>query len=192
MSLPIFPDIPTMAWNSIKRQRWNTKVQKSGSGIRKSLSRWAYAEWDIEAEYTCLNQDQIELVAGFIGLVRGQFKPFLWKDPEDFKQTKVRIGTGNGINTDFQLLRNLGNLYIEPVKDIVAGTLAVCANDTEIPVTLGTDGLVKANTAPETGAIVTASFEYYWRVAFADDEADWTNFWYNYYKLNKIKLVTVK
>ena len=188
----ICPNIPTMAWNSIKRQRWNTKIQKSGSGIRKTLSRWAYPEWDIECAYTCLSVADIELAAGFFGLVRGQFKPFLWLDPEDYQQTNVSIGAGNGVNRDFQLLRNFGGLCVEPVRDVVAGTLTVFASGTPVTFTLGTDGLTTTTTAPAVGAPMTASFEYYWRVAFADDELEYVNFWYDFYKLNKIKLVTVK
>lgn len=192
MSLPIFPALPSMAWDSQKTARWSTKIQKYGSGKRKSLSQWAYPEWDIECSYTCLNPAEIEQAAGFFNLVRGKFQPFLWKDPEDYKQTKVRIGTGNGVNTDFQLLRNLANLYVEPVRDVVAGTLVVYAEDSLITVTLGADGWITTATPPAEGAVITASFEYYWRVVFDSDELNWTNFWYNYYKLNKITVVTVK
>lgn len=78
------------------------------------------------------------------------------------------------------------------MRDIVAGTLTVYTDDVEVAATLGTDGLVTTDTPPDMGAIMTASFQYYWRVAFADDELDWVNFWYGFYKLNKIKLVTVK
>ncbi len=192
MSLPIFPTLPSMAWDSQKTARWSTKVQNSGSGKRKSLSQWAYPEWEIECSYTCLNPAEIEQAAGFFNLVRGKFQPFLWKDPEDYKQTKVRIGTGNGVNTDFQLLRNLANLYVEPVKDVVAGTLTVYAEDNQIIVTIGTDGGITTATPPAEGAAITASFEYYWRVAFDSDELNYTNFWYSYYKLKKITVVTVK
>lgn len=181
-----------MEWKSVKRQRWDTKIQKSGSGIRKSLSRWAYPEWDIECGYTCLSDSDIDKAAGFFGLVRGQYQPFLWRDSEDYQQTKVRVGVGDGVKQGFQLLKNLANLYIEHVKDIVPGTLKIYVDDVEVDATLGVDGMAIAAIPPGIGVIVTASFQYYWRVAFADDDLEWSNFWYNFYKLNKIKLVTVK
>lgn len=192
MSLPIFPDLPTMAWNSQKLQCWDTQIQKSGSGKRKSLSRWAFPEWRIECSYTCLSAADIERVAGFFALVRGQHKSFLWKDPEDYKQTKVRIGTGNSVNTDFQLLRNFANLYVEPVRDVVEGTLTVYVNEAPAAFVSDSDGVVKLAIPPAQGTIISASFEYYWRVVFDDEELSWSNFWYNYYKLKKIAVVTVK
>jgi uncharacterized protein (TIGR02217 family) len=189
MSLPIFPDLPSMAWNSKKYQRWDTVVKKSGTRKRKTLSRWAYPEWEIQCSYTSLNQSEIEKAAGFFGMVRGQAQEFLWKDPEDYRQVNVQIGVGSGVATEFQLLKNLGGYYVEPVRDIIDGTLAVFADGEIIPVTLGIDGLI-TSTPPAT-SVVTATFDYYWRVAFKDDDLDWDNFWYNYYKLNAIAVVTV-
>jgi uncharacterized protein (TIGR02217 family) len=192
MSLPIFPELPTMAWNSQKTQRWDTIIQKSGSGRRKSFSRWAYPEWVIDCSYTCLDTETIKKAYGFFAMVRGQFQPFLWKDPEDYQETKVRIGTGNGANKTFQLLRAYGGLYTEPVRDIVSGTLKVLVNDLPVTAALGADGQVALAAPPANGAAVTASFEYYWRVAFDGDELTWTNFWYGFYRLNKVTMVTVR
>jgi len=191
MSYPIFPNLPSMAWNSKKIQRWNTIVKKAGSGKRKTMTNWAYPEWEIQCSYTCLNDDEIEQVAGFLATVRGQLLPFLWLDPEDYHETKVRIGTGNGTQTEFQLLRNFANMYVEPVRDIVPGTLTVYVDDVVTPVDLGTDGRITFAAAPKSGAIITATFKYYWRVAFKDDDLDWDNFWYGYYKLNTFSVVTV-
>lgn len=192
MSLSIFPSIPTMAWNSKKIQRWNTVVvQKSGNGRRKSLCRQTYPEWEIQCSYTALDDDAVEQAAGFFAMVRGQHQPFLWLDSEDYRETAVRIGTGNGTAKQFQLLRNLGDFFVEPARDIVSGTLTVYVDDDSVPAALGDDGLVALTVAPAVGTIVTATFQYYWRVAFADD-IDWDNFWYGFYKLNTIKLVTVR
>ena len=54
------------------------------------------------------------------------------------------------------------------------------------------NGGINMAAPPAKGARVTASFQYYWRVAFEDDALEWNNFWYGYYKLNQIKLVTVR
>jgi uncharacterized protein (TIGR02217 family) len=180
-----------MAWNSTKTQIWDTKIQKYGSGRRKTLSRWPYPQWEIDCDYTCLDRDELEYTAGFFAKVRGQFQPFLWKDDQDYKQTGVQIGIGNGSTTGFQLIRNYGG-FVEPVLDIVAGTLTAYENDVAKTVTLGEDGWIEFSTAPASGALITASFEYYWRVAFAKDEKTWENFWYDFYRLKSIKLVTVK
>ena len=192
MSLLVFPQLPTMEWNSTKKQKWNTKIQKSGSGRRKSLALWSYPEWEIRCSYKALNPDHIEDAAGFCAQVRGQHQPFLWLDPEDYRQTGVRIGVGAGAQTQFYLIRNLANRYVEPVTDVVPGTLTVYEDGVPVSFVMGDDGLIILQAPAVTGAAITASFDYYWRVAFANDDIDWSNFWYNYYKLNTIAMVTVK
>lgn len=192
MNLPIFPDLKTMAWNNTKTMRWDTAVQKYGSGRRKTLSRWSYPEWVLECQYTCLNDAEIKQAAGFFAMVRGRHQPFLWKDTEDYKEENVRIGVGNGQQTQFQLLRNYAGLYVEPVRDIVDGTLEVFVDDEPSEVILEEDGIIKFALPPAAGKIITASFEYYWRVAFDDDELDWENFWYGFYRLRRVRLVSVR
>ena len=190
MSLPVFVSPPTMAWNSTKTQKWNTKIQKSASGRRKTLSRWPYPEWVLDCSYTCLDPEQVEYVAGFFARMRGEAGTFLWKDPDDYRQTGVQIGIGDGATVGFQLVRNYGG-FVEPVLDIVPGTLTVYVDGAEVEFTLQDNGWIEI-TAPEVGAVVTATFEYYWRVAFDSDEATWENFWYNFNRMKSVKLVTVK
>lgn len=192
MALPIFPDLPSMEWNNKKQPIWNVTVKRSGTGKRKSLTTQAYTHWELSMSFRCLDQEQIEKAAGFFSMIKGSLTPFLWKDMEDYKQEKVRIGAGNGENTGFQLVRNLGNYYVEPVLDIVPGTLTVYVADEPTAVTLDTDGWVDFAEPPPMGAIITASFEYYWRVAVVDNCPTWENFWYGFYKLNSFTLETVR
>lgn len=192
MSLPVFISPPSVAWNNTKTQRWDTKVQKYGRGGRKTLSRWAYPEWVLDCEYTCLNEAEKEYMAGFFAMVRGQHSPFLWKDLDDYKQEKVRIGVGDGETIGYQLVRNYADLFVEPVYGVVDGTLTVFVDDEPIEIASENEGWIELTSPPAPGTVITATFEYYWRVAFDDDELDWTNFWYGFYKLNKFRLVTVR
>lgn len=192
MSLPVFPYFPSMAWDSTKTQSWDVVIKKSGSKKRKTMTTQAYPEWTIKCSYTALSDYEVEQAAGFFAKVKGQLSPFLWKDFEDYKQTNVRIGTGNGTNKNFQLLRNYADDYVEPIYDVVPETLTVYVDGVAVPYTLGTDGLVTLIMPPELGKAVTATFEYYWRVAFDDDGITWDNFWYKYYKLNTITLVSAR
>ena len=192
MSFPVFPILPSMEWNSKKTQRWNTKVQKTGSGKRKAMTTWSYPEWLIQCSYKALSEKEIERVAGFCAVVRGGLQPFLWLDPEDYQQTNVYLGSGDGEKTEFQLLRNFDDIYVEPIRDVVLGSLQVFCNGKAVMHELLQNGGINMAAPPAKGARVTASFQYYWRVAFEDDALEWNNFWYGYYKLNQIKLVTVR
>lgn len=191
MSLPVFPYFPSMAWNSTKTQKWDVVVKKSGSKKRKTMTTQAYPEWIIKCSYTALDSNEVDQLAGFFSKVKGRLSPFLWKDLEDYKQENVRVGTGNGVNKDFQLLRNYADDYVEPIYDIVSGTLTMYVDGLPVLYTMGTDGMITLATAAANGKAVTATFEYYWRVAF-DDDITWENFWYGFYKLNTITLVSAR
>lgn len=190
MSLAIFPVLPSMDWDSVKTQSWDTTIQKYGSGRRKAMSKVAWPTWKIECSFKALDPDDIEKAAGFFGMVRGALTPFLWLDPEDYQETGTRIGAGTGETAEYQLLRNLGGYYAEPVLDVVPNTLVVYADGVPVAFTLGDDG--KVSLSATSGAAITADFKYYWRVAFSDDDMEMSNFWYNFYKLNKFSVVTVK
>lgn len=195
MSLPIFPNLSTMAWNSTKKMKFKTIIQESGSGKKKTRSLWSAPEWTIKCSYTCLEQSRekqdLEEIYGFFGQVKGAGEPFLWWDPEDNTETNVQLGIGDGVKTQFQLLRNYAGKFLEIVLDprIVS---EVRAGSNPVAFTLGTDGVININPAPAPGLTITADFTYYWRVMFADDSLEAENFWYNLYKLKSIEVVSVK
>lgn len=187
----VFPITTNMEFNSKKIEIWDSViVKKTGSGRRKSLSRRAYPDWAIQVKFTGLTDAQVESIAGFIGQQRGEFEEFLWLDPVDYQETAVRIGTGNGSNTDFQLVRNLADKFIFPITDYAAGSLTVYVNGVAVTVTSVTEGLVKLAAAPALNAIVTATFQYYWRVAFDQGKFSWVDPFFNLYKFEQINMIT--
>ncbi|MBP2638447.1 MAG: hypothetical protein H6Q72_4354 [Firmicutes bacterium] len=191
MSLAIFPDIMSFGWNSKKRQVWeNTYTQKSANGRRKALCTQSYPTWEIECEYPYLTDDQRHQLAGFFAQLQGPTSTFLWLDPEDNIATDVRIGTGDGTTVKYYLVRNIGG-YLEPVKDIVDSSLVVKVAGATRSVTLGDDGLIMFGIVPAQGAAITATFQYYFRVAFDDNNLEWTNFWYQAHKMGSFTVVTV-
>lgn len=187
----VFPVTTNIEFNSQWQEDWSfVAVKKTGSGRRKTLCNRAYPDWRISVKFTGLDDLLVEKIAGFIGQQRGPFAEFLWLDPTYFQETAVRIGTGNGSNKAFQLLRNFADLYVVPVTDYVAGTLTVYSNGSPVTVSSVSDGLVTLANAPASGAVVTATFQYYWRVAFDDEKFTWQDLFFNLYKFNQINLVT--
>lgn len=191
MALAIFPEMP-IGWNSTKTIKWETKVVKSASGKRKAMTSIAYPEIEIESSLVGLTQQQIEAVGGFVCLRRGRLEPFLWKDPEEYKVENLQIGIGSGAKSEFQLFRLFGGFKL-PVTDVVDGTLAVYLNGTATTAyTLEEGGVVKFNATPQTGRAISASFEYYWRVAMADDGLTSEVQFLDINKISTLRLVTVR
>jgi uncharacterized protein (TIGR02217 family) len=180
-----------MEWNNTKNPSYDVAVQKSGSKRRKTLCTHAYPEWELACSFTGLSKKQIDKIAGFFCSQYGPLKAFLWLDMEDYKQAGTLFGVGDGTMQRFQLMRTWGGLSYEPVLDIVPGTLVVYKNGVRTAVTLETDGIVYFDAPPAAGVKLTADFHYYWRVAFPKD-ITWPIIWYNLYKLNSFKLVSVR
>ena len=181
-----------MEFNSKKTEMWDDViVKKTGSGRRKTLSRRAYPDWAIQVKFTGLDDAQVESIAGFIAQQRGEFAEFLWLDPVDFQETAVRIGTGDGSTKQFQLLRNLADKFVFPVTDIVTGSLTVYVNGVAVTVSSVVDGLATLAAAPALNAVVTATFQYYWRVAFDGSKYSWVDPFFNLYKFETINMITV-
>lgn len=188
----VFPVATNMEFNSKKIEIWDSViVKKTGSGRRKSLSRRAYPDWEIQASFVGLTAEQRDSIAGFIAQHRGEHAEFLWLDPEEYQVTLGHIGVGDGLNTKFQLLRELDNRFIIPVTDYVSGTLEIWAGNVPVNVVSVTDGLATLESVPTSGAAVTATFQYYWRVAFDQGTFAWSNPFYDLYKFDTLKMVTV-
>lgn len=185
-----------MAWDSEKTQVWSNVVQEYQNGKRKALALWSYPKWEISCSYVKLSSkeadQELQTVAGFFARMRGSFQSFLWLDDQDYQETQVQISTGDGTTKDFQLLRSLNGYFLEPIKYPKADTVKIYVDGVLTPHTLGDYGLVTLATAPAAATAIKADFTYYWHVAFDDDEQKYTNFWYNFYKLKKFELVTVK
>ena len=191
MTLAIFPAMP-IGWNSTKTIKWETKVIKSASGKRKAMTSVAYPEIEIECPLVGLTQQQVETVGGFVCARRGMLEPFLWKDPEEYKVTKQQIGIGNGAKSEYQLFRSFG-VFTVPVTDVVANTLTVYINNVATTAyTLEEGGIVKFSGTPQTGKVISASFEYYWRVALADDGLTSEVQYLDINKISALRMVTVR
>lgn len=190
--MDIFPNISGMEWNNTKTPSFDVTIQKAGSKRRKTLCQHAYPEWELSCSFTALDHRAIDKLAGFFAAQYGAMTPFLWKDMEDYKCAGAQFGIGDGATVAFQLLRSWGQgAFYEPVLDPIANSLVVYKDGVRQAVTLGTDGVVTFAVAPAVGVVLSADFHYYWRVAF-DKNITWKIIWFNLYKLNSFKLVSVR
>lgn len=188
----IFPSIPNIEFGQKWTEDWSfVTVKKTGSGRRKTLCPRAYPDWKMSVKLVGLDDDYIEQIAGFIGQQKGQFEEFLWLDPVYYLEERTRIGTGNGTNKAFQLLRNFDNRFVIPITDILPNSLTVFVDGSPVTGSSISDGLVTLANAPADGSVVTASCQYYWRVAFDDSTYSWQDLFFNLYNFNQINLVTV-
>ena len=191
MTYAVFPEMPK-GWSSRKTFAWNTTVVKSASGKRKAMTTHAYPVVTIESSLVGLTAAQTNEVFGFFCQRRGELEPFLWKDPEDYIVDNLQLAVSNGSTTEYQLLCKIGSFYL-PVKDIVDGTLHVYLDGIEtVNYSILDGGVLKFTATPQSGKVITVSFEYYWRVAFDDGELENEVLLIYINKIATLKLVTVR
>jgi uncharacterized protein (TIGR02217 family) len=185
--MQIFPS-DKFAFETTKTMKNETVAHQNGRGKRKTMTNRRYPVYEIKLSLLGVTQEEMETLVGFFASVKGE--PFLFRDFEDYAQYGVLIGAGDGENRDFQLVRSWGGLFFEPVEDIVPGTLTAYVGDNRASASILPGGVARLALPPPLGAQIRADFEYYWRVA-VDDDISWQSVFFNLYKLDNLKLVTV-
>lgn len=196
MSEAVFPELRGLSWERTKTAIWSTQVQTAGSGIEKRASLWSYPRWKFNLAYEFLEDDgtttgDLQRIIGFFNARRGSFESFLYYDPSDHLVQNQVIGRGDGQNTRFQLVRKYGG-FIEPVRAVQGMPLITMDDDLNCDFVMDNYGLIEFWPAPPPGAVIAASFDFYYRVRFMNDESEVSNFMWNLWSLQKCEFISVK
>ncbi len=168
MSELLFPlDARKVEWTSEVDQSWTVNEQTSASGKRRAISSQTLPAWEFSLSFPLLSAEEKDTLLAFCTRVKGSLIPFYYKDAESYKATKLTLPK----NTDgtYQLVANMHGQQ-EPVYYV--DQLHVYVDGTEQDATAYTvdRGAIKFSTAPASTAVVTASYEWYWKVCFADSK----------------------
>jgi uncharacterized protein (TIGR02217 family) len=161
-----------------------TDVVMTASGREQRNARWANSRRKYNAGYGVKSLDDINTVIAFFEERRGKLYAFRFKDYSDFKSCKPSqavsamdqvIGTGDGVTTTFQLVKNYGATrpWVRPITAPVAGTILISVNGVATTqfTTEVTTGLITFNAGaiPPNGAVIAAGFEFDVPVRFDTD-----------------------
>ena len=165
-----------------------TEVITLGSGKEQRNARWAHSRRRYNAGYGIKTITDLQSVVEFFEERRGRLYGFRFKDPLDFKSSKSGssinptdqiLGTGDGFEQNFQLIKRYGNQetgYVREIKKPVTGSLQVSVDDALVPEDHysinWSNGILQFNdtATPADGAIVKAGFEFDIPVRFDADE----------------------
>ena len=148
--------------------------------------------YDILREATALQE--LQTIVGFFNARNGSYDSFLYTDPSDFSVSAQQFGTGTGTAAEFQLVRTYGG-FIEPVQNL-NGSPSIYVNGAiktpNIDYTISPTGILTFAVAPASGAILSWTGAFYYRVRFLDDQLDFDNFMYQLWQLKKLSFQSVK
>lgn len=198
MSNAVFPNFPGLTFGVTRTPIWSTTPKRSVSGREFRSANMSYPRYKFKLGYEVLRQKgaytEFTTLVGFFNARQGAFDSFLFTDPDDNTVAAQVIGTGDGSNKLFQLVRTFGG-FVEPVFDAnsapliyVGGVLKTLTVD----YTINTVGLVTFVTAPGAGVSVTWTGTFYRRVKFTQDSAEFAKFMANLWELKTLEIETVK
>jgi uncharacterized protein (TIGR02217 family) len=162
---------------------FSTNVVTTLSGHERRNSSWSDARLAYDVGPGVRSESELGVLFDFFRARRGPAVGFRFADPFDFSSNGMNgvptmldqhLGVGDGVRTSFPLVKNYGdNEQVRRITRPKNGTAVVAASGVAATGwTLAESGVVLFETAPATGAIVTAGFLFDVPVRFADDRIE--------------------
>lgn len=186
-----------VSYGSVFGPEFSTDVVITASGGEQRNQNWAYPRHKGDVAHGVKTEKQLAELKAFFYNRRGKAYGFRFKDWSDFKATNQLIGSGNGLNNLFQLIKKYedfaGYTSTRIIKKPVEGSVTIYVD--EMLVSEGwyvdtTTGIVTF-TMPPVGEIC-ADFEFDVPVRFDTDHMPVSCDNFNVYSWNNIPIVELK
>lgn len=204
MSNAIFPALAGLAWDWDKSYAFKTLIQPSQNANEVRVATQAYPRinWKGAFEYLSedLGSDDFNTLAGFFQQRFGAYDSFLLDDvianPPDNYVVAQSLGVGDGVTTTFQLTRTQGG-FTQPIGEVnlTDGTKPLLVYIGGVLQSSGYSvapgGILTFTSAPGSSLLVSATFKYYWRVRFNDDNLDFRVMFTKIWEAQQVELIQV-
>lgn len=166
-----------ISYKSIAGPEFNTEVVILGSAFEKRNINWTYPRERWQVAYGVKTKALLDTLRTFFYARQGRAYGFRFKNHDDYQGTDEELGTGDGSDTTFQLVKiysSGGNDFTRKITKPVSGTVTVYIDSVEqsdpgdYSVDL-TTGIVTFTSAPGSGETITATFEFDIPVRFDTD-----------------------
>lgn len=179
--------------------QFKTSILGFGTGTEQRNQEWANARgvWDVA--YGVQNKADYSSLIDFFTARRGMLHGFRFKDWSDFEATLVLLGTGDGIELDYQIVKTYGDAqstYTRNITRPIASTILVYVN--AVLQTITTDytitakGFITFVVAPPSMEDVTCTFEFDVPCRFDMDHLELEVEWYNAAELPDITIIEIR
>ena len=163
-------------YGSTTRFRWKTSIVEHGNGTEQRNCEWSQplGSWQVGDRSFYLEPGESLYLKDFFEARQGSYEGFRFKDWSDFQAVDSPIGVGNGVVSQFQLVKryavgavNYNRLITKPIP----GTVSVKVNGFPLSGLLwavnSSNGLLSFSSPPV--GTITASFEFHVPVQFSED-----------------------
>lgn len=189
LETPRFPE--QISYGSTFTTRKSTSVVMSQSGYESRNRLWSQSRKVFDVGYGVRRLEQLYEVIEYFEVVGGRADGFRFKDWSDYKSVSplgtptnldLIFGTGDGIETDFQLIKTYSKgalSYSRTIRKPVSGTILIAVDGTPVfePAQWTLDyatGIVTFVSPPANTAVLTWGGEFDVPVRFDSDDLDVT------------------
>jgi uncharacterized protein (TIGR02217 family) len=184
-----------------------TQIVELASGDEERNASWANSRRRYDAAYGVRRADDLAAVVAFFAARNGRLHGFRWKDWGDYKSclpsgtpsaTDQAIGIGDGATTIFKLVKAYSSgaqTWTRTITKPVSGTVQVALDGNAQASGWSVDtatGQITFTTAPASGVIVSAGFEFDVPVRFDTDQLDVTHDLERLGSITSIPLIEVR
>lgn len=167
-----FPD--DISYGSNGGPEFSTDIIITQGGFEQRNSNWANARAKYNVAHGVKTETQLAELIAFFRARKGRAHGFRFKDWTDYKVTGQVIGTGNGTQTQFQLIKNYtsSNTETRTILKPVSGTVKIYVNAVlqTSGVTMNTaTGMITFSAAPAAATTISADAEFDVPVRFDTD-----------------------
>lgn len=187
-----------IAYGSVGGPEFSTDVVVTHGGHEQRNSNWSQARIRYNVAYGVKNASQLAALIAFFRARKGQAEGFRFKDWTDYQAVAQPLGTGDGSETEFQLIKQYSSGAVTRTRTLtkpVTATVSVYLDAVlqESGYTLdSTTGIITFDSAPGGGVAVSADFEFDVPVRFATDRLSARLDDYGVYSAQDIPLIEVR
>jgi uncharacterized protein (TIGR02217 family) len=189
---------PDISYGASGGPGYRTTVITTVSGHERRNSSWAAARGRWNVAHGLKKREQVAELIAFFRARRGRAYGFRFKDWSDYQALAQPIGAGNGSLKTFQLVKTYasgGVIETRVITKPVPGTVKMYLNGASAThgVSVNTStGVVTFTSAPGSGVIVTADFEFDVPVRFDTDQMDLTIETYNLGTWGQVPILEIR
>jgi uncharacterized protein (TIGR02217 family) len=155
--------------------QFNTTINMTDGGHIIANQNWEYPLYVGNVGYGIQDRDDLEAVIEFFYARRGRLRGFLFRDWSDYQFTNENLGTGDGVERNFQCIRTYSDTvlpFVRPLKYPIESSMTVYNNGVAVngsQWSLLSTGEVRFTTAPALGEVITATGEFNIAARFLTD-----------------------
>lgn len=164
-----------ISYGSSGGPEFSTDIVITQGGYEQRNINWSDARARYNVAHGVKTQSQLDVLIAFFRARQGRAYGFRFKDWSDYSATGENIGTGDGVETQFQLTKAYvsGSTTVQrdikkPVDNSVSIYVDSVLQESGLTVDI-TNGMVTFTSPPAASAVITADFEFDVPVRFDTD-----------------------